>query len=257
VEITNNMKQDNILDDFLISNQMGDATGLIAYEEVYHEEELIELLSLLRENNIYYEAKRPTKAVGDKVILGEAPNLPIGIVSLLQGDFDEVEALREKELMAQFNQEVPKDHYLQSFSTDELIRVIKESSKWHFNDHVFAKHLLDARGIKYDNLSQEENVAIATKSHQQKSLSYLWLIVLAIFCVPISFTGSYLALAFALPYPFFLWYGKNKDWANNSYPTYDERTRQIGLAIFIVSLLAFVAGISYWGMDFSGNFDSL
>jgi hypothetical protein len=58
-----------------------------------------------------------------------------------------------------------------------------------------------------------------------------------------SISGNYITFAFALPFPFFIWYGKSKDLNGVSYPTYNEKSRQWGLIIFVLCFIFFMIGL--------------
>ncbi len=240
------MKSIELLDEFLANNNHpNSAHNFLVYEELYDVAEALELVQLLHANNILYHTQRPTKLVGDTVIVGEKMPQPIVILEALSADFEKIDALREAKLWELSENQVPKTHYLHDFSDDELLKILNESEKWHFQDWAFAKRLLENRGVKTTDVNlQQWRKEHAEIFHNPKTIKPLLRWGLAFMCIAFALTGSKLALAFALPFPFFVWYHSQREVAGQSYPTYDDVSRQWGLIVFILSALAFFISLS-------------
>jgi hypothetical protein len=216
------------------------------YEEFYNNDDADEALRILNRSGLEYATENPTPQATNTIIVGGQSMLPVVVIYANAANFQQFDDARAAALMALSNGAVPTKYHLRDFSNDELFKLICEKQNWHFQDYMFAKALLGERGIAHEAADITNWRANQAKlMWHPKSLNEIQLIGLLLACTLISATGSYIALAFSLPLPYFIWTGKSKDLNGKSHPTYNENTQHWGLGIFIFSVIAFYIGIQF------------
>lgn len=235
------MNMEQILGDFLQSkNNNKGLLKTIVYDEFFDANEAMDFIDFLQKNNFPYHAFRPTKNIGDSVILGYQIPQPIVVIKVLETELEKIDELREQYIMSSINEAVIDEHVFNQFTNDELMNVLSESEKWHFMDWVIAKRLLEKRNVSItenDVITWQNNYK--EKLYKPKTIKPLLLFFTGITCILFPLLGSTLTLAFALPFPFFLWQSKTKIGSHRLF-TYDENTRKWGAIIFFLSLFVFL-----------------
>jgi hypothetical protein len=108
-------------------------------------------------------------------------------------DFEKANSIIDNELVLNKN-EINKEHFLYSFSTDELLDVIKNTEEWHPLDVKLAKEILKDRNY---NLSDE--VLHTLKKEKENELKepekndIAWIIIGYLFSVLGGFIGFFIA----------------------------------------------------------------
>jgi hypothetical protein len=129
-----------------------------------------ELMALLKENDILYIWTKERESLdglyGDKVFNHEY------VVKINHTDFPAAENL----LLAKSREElenVPHDHYLFSFSNEELMEVIGKRDEWNEFDYLLAQKILQERGVEINKTDLQtlaeqriEHLAAPDKSHR-------------------------------------------------------------------------------------------
>lgn len=108
-------------------------------------EEALELMEVLKAHNILYELE--DTAPFDVTFSGNSLNKEFR-VKLRQSDFEAAEELLINEANVSSDQ-LPSDHYLLSFSDDELMEIVTKPDEWSAVDYKHALQLLKARGKEF------------------------------------------------------------------------------------------------------------
>jgi hypothetical protein len=108
-------------------------------------ESSLELTELLRENGIAFQLL-DTKADFDPSMAFNEANKPY-LVQISPDDFEKTNKLVEEKYTTG---EIAQDHFMNAFSDQELIEVLKNKEEWHPLDVVIAKKLLKKRNVSYD-----------------------------------------------------------------------------------------------------------
>lgn len=132
---------------------------LITYKTFYKQEQVNALVALLKENGIEYRITQERESLdslyGDKVFKRQY------FVKIRKEDFATVDSLlidQSRKLL----ETVEKDHYLFSFTNEELYDVISKPDEWTPLDYVLAQKILADRGQPIDEkkISQLKNERI-------------------------------------------------------------------------------------------------
>lgn len=239
------MKKNTILDaDFSVSDDGVNISKFDIYEEIFAPDEVRELVLLLERLDVPYEIEKPTKQVGDSIIVGAQIATPYAIISMPSAYFEKVDIAREKDLLNSIQNTLPADYYLNDYTNDELLAIISMPEKWHFRDWVFAKLLLQQRKVDINENFlrrwQAEHAAIAYKpQHLKASLKVL----LPIFCLLLAFSLNIFTFAFFIPFPFYVWQGKTTLLDGSKKYTYDDSSRTWGAFVFALSCMALCVGL--------------
>lgn len=124
------------------------------FARFFTEAEAGPLVELLQREKIPFEMVKEVNQL-DPIYLGN--NLdPMIAVNINREHFRKVNALLEKDAE---QQPISTDHYLNEFSTDELIGVIDEKNEWNIYDRAYAKKLLQLRDAPVPPTLPEQNAA--------------------------------------------------------------------------------------------------
>jgi hypothetical protein len=108
-------------------------------------EEALELMDFLKNHNITCELE--DTAAFDVTFSGNPLNKEFR-VKLKQSDFEPAEELLINEAHASADQ-LPSDHYLLSFTDEELIEIVSKPDEWSAADYKHALQLLKDRGKEF------------------------------------------------------------------------------------------------------------
>ena len=130
-------------------------------------------------------------------------------------------------------EEIEENHYLFSFSDEELWEILEKADEWSKLDFVLAKKILRDRGheLSQKNLDNLETERIKILS-QSSTASPAWLIIGLIS----SLMGGFLGMMIGYNYQF----KKTLPDGSQVY-AYDEQSRKRGMAIFYLGLGVFLA----------------
>lgn len=130
----------------------------IKYRDFFEQETASELILLLRENGIEYEIEEYRDGIAPVYhdhILGN-----VTTVKLRKEDFPKVDDL----LAAQATEaltDIDPNHYLFSFTNEELFEIISKPDEWSAFDYQLTKNILRKRGVMVDD-------AMLSKLKQQR-----------------------------------------------------------------------------------------
>ncbi|MFM2213038.1 MAG: hypothetical protein RL427_301 [Bacteroidota bacterium] len=116
------------------------------------------------------------------------------IIYLQQPDFEKANAVIETDLTLD-KSGIPQDHFLYSFSEDELIDLLKNPEEWHPLDVKLAHEILIDRGVRIPSDAIEKSKkekALENSKPEKSDATTLWIGYL------FSFMGGLLGLAIAL-----------------------------------------------------------
>jgi hypothetical protein len=192
-------------------------------------EEAENIGDVLLENGI---VSRIAKNEGDLdyVFQGEAPTNKFELI-INESDVLSAEKILSDLASSQLNQ-VSSDHYLFSFSNDELLKVLIEKNEWNEIDVLLSEKILTERGITIDyNELSEQRKSRNIELSKPKGGQFGWIIVGYISAI----LGGFLGLVIG----YFIWKAKNTLPNGQKVPAYSEKSRKHGVAIFLISLIVF------------------
>ncbi len=161
------------------------------FKSFYSEEEAATMLELLSDNNINAKIEK-TRVIIDKLITGDDLDTSIHL-KIKPADFQRasrvIDELIEKNIAA-----IEEDHYLYSFSNDELMETINKPDEWSNQDHILAKKILADRGVSFSeneiNAKKAERLAAIAKPEKAKTstlvISYIMAVILPVFALLLS-----------------------------------------------------------------------
>lgn len=177
-------------------------------------------------------ASRIAKNEGDLdyVFQGEAPTNKFEV--LIHEEDREAANKVLSELAQSELDHVSPDHYLFSYTNDELLNVLVEKDEWNETDVLLSEKILIDRGVTIDfnkiaQQSEERNAELS----KPKGGQAFWVVIGYIS----AFLGGFLGLVIG----YFIWKAKNKLPNGKKVPAYSEKLRKHGLAIFLISLIVF------------------
>ncbi|MDW3650398.1 MAG: hypothetical protein R8P61_25205 [Bacteroidia bacterium] len=129
-------------------------------------------------------------------------------------------------------QGIDEDHYLYSFSDEELWEVLEKADEWSKLDFVLAKKILKDRGqeVEEKKIRQFEEDRLQELG-KQATASFQWLLIGFMF----SLVGGFIGMMIGYNFQF------KKTLPNGTQIyAYDEASRKKGMAIFYLGLIVFV-----------------
>src|SRR5688500_4768625 len=120
------------------------------YQQFFSAEEADGVIAILNEHGIPYKFEQ-SRSRFDKVIIGENLNEQWDL-SISPKEFSLVNELVLANTTVNID-ELEEDHYLLSFSHEELQNIIQNPDEWGRHDYLVAVELLKRRG---ENVSQEQ-----------------------------------------------------------------------------------------------------
>ncbi len=148
-----------------------------------------ELIAILEANSIPFQQEDSTSTF-DLTFSNNALTQEY-IIKLKSADFDKanevLKLLAEKEL-----HEIDKDHYLFSFTDNELIDIVKKPDEWNSLDYQLAHKLLKDKGIDVnpEKMKQERIEELSKPDVSQKSwiiIGYVFLLIVPIISLLIGY----------------------------------------------------------------------
>jgi len=193
-------------------------------------EEATGLLAIFSENGIPGIIEDNSAAMPDFFI---GQNIePQVAVKIHPDHFASAKELLDQAAQAEIN-EVSPDHYLFSFSDDELKDLLAEADKWSEFDYHLAKKILAGRGI---SISADEEKQLREQRlqtlHKTEEMKYGWIIFGYIAAALGGFAGIMVGLT--------LWTGKKTLPDGTSVYNHPEEQRMHGKIITIGGIIIFV-----------------
>lgn len=147
----------------------------ITFQKFDEQVSALDLGKILDENNIEYLLE-DTSLSFDPTFSNNGFGKEFRI-KIQKQDFEKVDILLQKSSQTEIN-EIDKDHYLFSFSDDELIELITKRDEWSQFDFLLAQKILKERGREIspemiEQIKKERIIALSKPEESQKN----WIIV--------------------------------------------------------------------------------
>jgi len=117
--------------------------SLSAYRTFYDQDQATALVDLLKENNIGYSVTEDRESLD--ALYGDKQFRRQYFVKISQDDFAAVDTLLLNRSQAQLGN-ISADHYLFTFSNEELKDIISKPDEWNEFDYLLAQKILSERG---------------------------------------------------------------------------------------------------------------
>ncbi|MEO6036959.1 MAG: hypothetical protein ABIQ93_01015 [Saprospiraceae bacterium] len=216
-------------------------TRFEVYDRFQSVEDAQYLVALLQENAVPHQVEQPSRIV-DSVFTGEG-FVPKVFVRVHFSDFKKINWLIEQDTLRLIREHKIDlaGHFLAEFSNQELIEVVNKPDEWNFDTATIARYLLQTRGVQYSEKQiaekKEERLAEVRKPRSGSRIRIIALFV-------IGFLGAYfwgfLFLLLALPMGLYYWRDLSVDLNGGRFYTFDQPTRNLGMAIFFFTLAVFL-----------------
>ncbi|MCF8298550.1 MAG: hypothetical protein K9J13_13465 [Saprospiraceae bacterium] len=202
----------------------------LTYKKFSTKVEVEEILDVLKMNDVKFVLEDNTQ-VAPSVIVGKFLSPEIRL-KIKQDDFLKVDKLVENYFESSVEL-IDKDHYLFSFTDEELYEIINRKDEWSQLDYSLAKKILKERGIEINE--KLENVLKQTRHNeltQKDKGSTIW----TTFGYISAFLGGIIGIAIGLS----LWRGKKTLPTGERIFIYDKDARAHGVYITIIGILFFI-----------------
>ena len=197
-------------------------------------EEAEAIAAFLNENFIKTTIEKNDTALGD-FIIGSTIDNKVEL-KIAADDFKTADEL----LLAMAEEsidELDDDYYLFSFSDWELIEIISKPDEWSELDFVFAKQILNRRGVEFspkeiEKLKKKRLEEISSEDKSGATWIIAGIILLIIYLIKLKpFLGALSILSNAV-----LWRAKKILPDGRKVPLYDKKTSRIAMILFYLSL---------------------
>ena len=225
---------------------------VIEFQHCLDEETLAETVRVLKEAGIPYQISsgQPSFDVSSLGSSSQTANQRI-IISIAPEDYPRARETVEAEALLV---ELPKNHHLHSASPDELQEILREADDWSPFDVAHARRILEEKGITLEDPEDLAKIRIEILKKGKRAPLTLFALsaILPILGIITSITLlSIIGCGIALSVTFM----KSKT-LEGRYPTYDRRSRNLGLLFSILATGIALAGFYIWGRFISyGDYD--
>jgi len=197
---------------------------------------LNQVIDILKENNIDYRVEDTSNAF-DITFTNSQVNIEF-ILKVRSDEVQKAKDLLDQNISSDLNVD---DHYLNSFSDDELIEIIANPTEWNKFDVEYARRLISTRGIKID----EAEIAREQTRRSEVLKEGIKAKKVVVFCGYLfSIIGGWIGLIIAIS----LRYTKRTLPNDEKVYYYDNRSRLHGntmLMIFVFWILAYVVLLAF------------
>lgn len=234
----------NIIDEDFFENSTDHAVSTFETYQTYASvEQAKEVITLLKKARIPYSLEKPILQI-DPLITGSIM-LPAAVLRIPGTCFTQVNEMLEAKATAEM--ETGNDdntYYLYEYSDKELLEVVANIDEWHMNDVILAKVILKNRGI---SLSENEINTLRAKHlteiRKPKKGKHVWMLITLIACFIAAYLFTFVILVFSLGWGYYYWQDTTVDPEGKKFKTFDQETRNIGIAMMATSVLGFALGI--------------
>lgn len=219
------------------------------FRDFFNEEQAASFAQVLDAHGIPYKLEK-NRTLLEGTITGYGL-VPHSVVKLRTADFARVnhilgeDALKDEGFIA--------NHYFQNYKATELLEVVQKPDEWTSEDVAVARFLLDKQGVAIPEAQVE-----AYKAQRAETLKagrtvntglvavYLLVILVGAFLLSIFFLVGGIGLGL------YYWQDYLIDGEGNKFFTFEPGTRQLGKAIFIISVALLVgwASLPFWAPSF-------
>lgn len=202
----------------------------LTYRKFTTKVEVEEIIDVLKDNAVDFKLEDNTQ-VAPAVIVGQSLNPEIRL-KIKPNDFLKVDKLVENYFENSL-ESIHKDHYLFSFTDEELFEIINRKDEWSHLDFSLAKKILKERGIEInEKLEDVLKQTRLTELTQKEKGSTIWTGVGYLS----AFFGGIIGIAIGLT----LWRGKKTLPNGDRIFIYDKDARAHGIYITILGIFFFV-----------------
>lgn len=213
---------------------------LRTFKRFHTAEQAAEIISLLQEHNIPIQYEEEVLLM-DSLYVGQNFDQR-HLVKIPAGFFSQADALLKSQITVSV-EDVEPDHYLLSFSTEELKEVVIKKDEWGDFDYALALKLLEKQGVSYspEELQTLGSSRLKTLAEPQ-GLPAVWLVtgylspLLLFMPIPFSFTYSFIGIFIGA----FVWLTKKTLPDGSRVNAFSEKTRNQGKWM-IVSVIVLMA----------------
>jgi len=121
--------------------------GYSVYKKYFEAEQAEAMADLLKKHNIDFEISQDRDSLDS--LYGDNHFKTVYFVKLEPAFFEAADNLLLAESENEANQDDP-DHYLHSFTDDELVEILEKPDEWNALDYQRARKILEVRGKKID-----------------------------------------------------------------------------------------------------------
>lgn len=203
---------------------------LIPYRKLREEAQAIELIAILKENNIHSDFRKISGDL-DSTFQGEISTFKYE-VRLKEEDRSSADLVLEKLAFAEV-EDVDPSHYLFSYSNDELIDILVKRDEWNEIDYVLSRKILKERGVQIDDeeIKEKYNSYISALS-EPKGGQGIWIFL--------GYLSAIVGGFFGLLIGYMIWQAKTVLPNGSKVPAYNHSTRFHGQIIFFMSCITVV-----------------
>lgn len=204
------------------------------YQKFFTPEEAQPLIELLKEHQVPYKFIKAKRMV-DGVIAGEVSDV-MDEVKIPSDKFEMVNRIISETTTVNLD-ELDPDHYLLSYTDEELEAILRNPDEWGNQDYLLARKILEKRGITFSNeeLESFRKARIALLARPEK-VPQAWRIAGYFFALLGGFFGVLIGLAISQS-------KKTLPDGSRVY-TYDDATRKTGKTIIYLSLIVFAVSLT-------------
>jgi hypothetical protein len=116
---------------------------LVTYKRFFEHEQVAAMVDLLKENGIEYEVTEDRESLDS--LYGQKEFRQQYFVKIKKEDFKKVDSILIHHSTKDLDK-VDKDHYLFSFTNDELHEILSKPDEWNEFDFLLAQRILNDRG---------------------------------------------------------------------------------------------------------------
>lgn len=215
---------------------------LTTYQSFYTQEEAEAFAEILKEENILFKIEAD-KAILDKQFIGEDLDKKVHL-KIREQDFSKADKAFDK-IAERSASEISSDHYLFSFSNDELSEIIQKPDEWSRQDFFLAKKLLADRGVNIstEKISQLKNDRIKELAKPESGMNawiFVGYLLLLFFLYATIIQGFPLVSSYGFVSMFFgyiLRTSKKVLPDGTKVLMFDKQTRTHGIVFFILGLI--------------------
>lgn len=212
-----------------------DALNFSTFGKFSSKEEALELTGLLEKNNIKYLLE--DYSVGFSPVFGKDKIADEYRVSIGEEDFKRVDLLLQEKMDSRL-EETEKTYYLFDFTNQELTELVERGDEWSRSDVELAKSILKERGKELDlptlnSMKQQRTAQLA----EPEKLNEAWIYLGYLMAVLGGLMGLFIGLQLK---------NYKKKLPDGTYQFgYDQRIRQHGNRIWIISMVTLVLALIY------------
>lgn len=200
-------------------------------------EEEVEAFTMILDGGEVEHLVEPIPQQADSVFGGGGQPQPKFRIKVPADEFGRVEELLEARAREVIDS-VPDDHYLNEFTDEELIDVLRKPDEWSKQDILMSVILLKKHGtdITQEQIDQYREERIVELDNPVKGRAGM-LILGLIF----SLTGGVIGLLIG----WYHWRTSKTAIAGDKVPMFDEKTRSYGKSIFWIGIISMIGWIAF------------